>query len=242
MSDRTQLDDEVVQLGLRHQRLHIVPAGPCLALGIAQYLAAPAGQQALRGGGDSLGMLTVTWLIGSSSTGSAFGKASVIAMRVAVGTPCPSCRRSGTAVHQRDLEIDDGIAERAPCAPPPRPLRRRRGCSCAAPRRPRCGRRSGSPRRAERRDLQLDVGELAVAAGLALQARMLVDRLADRLAERHQRPLRGDRNAVARRPAARPRCADGSRPGRPAPSRGFRHCSSASEGSSSVSLRSAAES
>src|SRR5579862_3889906 len=38
---RTQLDDQVVQLGLRHQRLDLVPAGPARTLGIAEDLAAP---------------------------------------------------------------------------------------------------------------------------------------------------------------------------------------------------------
>src|SRR5208283_89671 len=167
---RAQFDDEIMQFRCRHERLDIVPAGPAWPLGIAQDLTPAAGQQALGYGGeiirhahrDMFDWLEQHWVgLGETFNYAQAGRGS----KSHVG----AVDRVEHAIHQGDRDIDDGIAEW--------PFLHGLLGGFA-------DRRNILPRHctahdfideqktlaaAARLNLQLDVGELAMAAGLAFE-------------------------------------------------------------------------
>ena len=177
-----QLQDEIAELGCRHQRLDIIPAGPALMLGIPEDLSAPAAEQTLRSRGEpvrhahrhALDRLQQHGLRPGEGLGDAAASRSA---ERHVGT----VDGMEAAIDKRDFDIDNGIAERAflhrllgRLADGGNILARHRATDDLVDKG-----EARAPR--PRRDFQRHIGELTVAAGLALEARVLFHRLFDRL-------------------------------------------------------------
>ena len=146
----------------------------------------------------SLGAATVTFRIGSSSTGLQLGMASLMAMRAAILNDISELStRVILAVDQRHFEIDDLLAERAFLQIVAQPLLDG-GDEVARHHAAHDPVDEAEARAARQRpDLDLDVGELAVAAGLALVARVLRGAGLDRLAIGDARRIGVDGDVVA---------------------------------------------
>src|SRR5579875_1573219 len=194
---RTQLNDEVMKFGCWHESLDIVPAGPAGPLGIAKNLAPASSQQALGRGGENI----------RHARGDMFDwfEQHRVGLGKTLGNPQAGRgpeRHIGAvdsmehAINQRDCHIDHGITEGpllhgllgslANCGdillwhcPADDFIDEQKAFSTSA-----------------RLNLELDVGELAVTARLALEPRVLKDGLPDRFLEGDLRLGGGNREVV----------------------------------------------
>src|SRR6516165_8882264 len=195
---RAELDDQIVQLALRHVGADDVPAGPVGLRIVAEDLTAPAGDQTLYPSGkrirdrdldqvDRLEQQRVTFRQGLLNRLASGGVESLV--RAVDGVKLPG--------DQIDRDVDDREAERAAAERFDHPflycrdvIARDRPADHAVGER-----KAGTAR--QRLDLDRDVGELPMPAALPLEAGMLLGAVPDRFLVRRRRWPAVNREVVA---------------------------------------------
>src|SRR5262249_12136146 len=195
---RADLDDHVGDLGFRHQGGDLVPARPALARVVAQELAASSRDQALDARGRVAGRRHRHLEDGLEqhrlALGQAFGERNAGRH---LERHFRAVDRVVLAVIERDLEVDHRLAERSLPEILAQALLARGAEVAWHHAAPDLVDEAETRAARQRLDLDLDVTDLAVTAGLSLVARVLMGAGLDRLAVGYPGRRRLDGDVVA---------------------------------------------